>query len=62
MTEPTQPGTTTASTTYGWCAWHRGYSITALLVEIIERVSGPAVGLHACAGCRSTHGLLPLGE
>jgi len=62
MNEPTQPGTTTASTTYSWCAWHHGYSTSARLVEIIERVSGPSIGLHACADCRTTRGLIPLGE
>ncbi|NJP70057.1 hypothetical protein [Streptomyces sp. C1-2] len=61
MAKPTH----TASSTnrprgYAYCAWHRGLSQSAVLVQIIEQGSGPGAGLYACATCRAQHHLTPV--
>lgn len=54
--------TTPTTTTWAYCAWHKNFSNTALLVQIIEQSSGPGAGLYACAGCRTIYRLTPLAD
>ena len=49
---------------YAYCAWHKGLSDTARLVQAEEAGSSPAAAanLFACAPCREMHHLTPLAE
>jgi len=44
---------------YGYCAWHKGPTGTAVLIEMVERQSGPPYGRYVCAPCREQRGLVP---
>jgi hypothetical protein len=46
----------------GRCDYHKGPSETAVLVDAIERNSGPPVPVYACAPCREQRGLTPLAD
>jgi hypothetical protein len=62
MAEPTHTPSrsTDRRSTAGWCHWHKGPSQTAVLVDAIERISGPPARLYACTPCREQRGLTPL--
>ena len=62
MSEPTQASTPETRTSYAWCSWHQGISGTARLVHTVERMSGPTIGLFACADCRTVYRLTPLAD
>jgi hypothetical protein len=57
MAEPTHAPT---ARTAQWCDWHEGPSETAVLVEAVERNSGPPRVRYACAPCREQRRLAPL--
>ncbi|MFJ8766680.1 hypothetical protein [Streptomyces clavifer] len=59
MAKTTDPSRVFTEPSYGWCHWHKGTSGTAVLIEMVERQSGPAYGLYACAPCREQRGLVP---
>lgn len=63
MTDDTHalPRSTDQTLTDGWCHWHEGPSETAVLVDAVEKNSGPPYGLFACAPCREQRRLVPLG-
>jgi hypothetical protein len=44
-------------TQFAYCAWHKGHSDTAQLVQVLEQNSGPGHELYACDHCRRLHGL-----
>lgn len=46
----------------GWCHWHSGPSMTAVLITTIEGASGPGFGQYACAPCREQRGLVPAAD
>ncbi|MEV7432533.1 hypothetical protein [Streptomyces griseoviridis] len=47
---------------HGWCSWHHGPGEGLLLVTAVEQGSGPGANHRACAHCRRTYRLVPLGE
>lgn len=58
--EPTHvpPSGTDQQQTGTWCHWHKGPSQTAVVVDAIERTSGPPILRWACAPCREQRGLV----
>lgn len=52
-----------APRSWAYCAWHKGMSDTARLVQLEDAGSGFGVpGLFACASCRDVHHLVPLAD
>lgn len=53
-----------ATTSYGYCAWHKGHTEGVRLIDVHEQGSGPGTGrnLFACAPCREVHRLTPLAD
>lgn len=63
MAETTHtPDTPDTPSAVGWCDWHEGPSQTAVLVDAVERISGPPYPLYACAPCREQRALIPLAD
>jgi hypothetical protein len=64
MAKTTRPPATTDRPAVGYCSWHEGLSRTARLVQVTpDQGSGPgAPDLYACAPCRDTFDLTPVGE
>jgi hypothetical protein len=56
--------TPATSSSYGYCAWHRGITRDLRLIHIAETGSGPGAGRqqHACHPCQIEHGLVPLAD
>ena len=50
------------SGSYAWCSWHRSFTNTARLIQVIEQGSGPGGNLFACANCRDIYRLVPLAD
>lgn len=45
MTTGTRPsGATDAGPPGTWCHWHKGPSMTAVLIDAVEQTSGPGYG------------------
>ncbi|MBT2505172.1 hypothetical protein J7I98_04515 [Streptomyces sp. ISL-98] len=59
MAETTQARDTDTSGSYAWCHWHKGPSLTAVLIDAVEQTSGPGYGRYACAPCRQQRRLTP---
>lgn len=53
---------TTPTTSWAYCSWHKAYSDTARLVQIIEQGSAFGADLFACAPCREVHHLVPVAD
>jgi len=63
MPENTQTGgTATSPTGYGWCSWHRAFSNTVRLIQVIEQGSGASPALFACSSCRDIYRLTPIAD
>ncbi|CAL9515914.1 hypothetical protein SUDANB145_03715 [Streptomyces sp. enrichment culture] len=53
---------TTEPLTYGYCAWHRGYSTGIRVIEVVEQASGPGGVQSACGPCREEYDLVPYAD
>lgn len=48
--------------TVRWCHWHDDAVTDAVMIDAVERGSGPPYPLYACAPCRAKHHLVPLAK
>lgn len=64
MAKTTGSPTPTDRPAVGYCSWHEGLSRTARLVRVTpDQGSGAGTpDLYACAPCRDTYDLTPVGE
>ncbi|MCX4235523.1 hypothetical protein [Streptomyces ortus] len=62
-TAPNSPNTAkTEPVAYGYCSWHRGYSIDIRIISVDEQGSGPGGAQSACGPCRDQHDLIPFSD
>ncbi|MFS8200465.1 hypothetical protein ACLVWQ_17485 (plasmid) [Streptomyces sp. CWNU-52B] len=63
MTEPTHSplaSTDEVVKTVRWCHWHDDAVTDAVLIDAVEKASGPPYPLYACGRCRERNNLVPL--
>jgi hypothetical protein len=56
-------GTPNTPSSFGYCAWHHGYSRGVRLVQLADQGSGRGTPGHfACHSCREAYDLTPLAD